>query len=101
MTILAKRLPVPLIPEQFFITSMRYDMIDYRCRGDFVTGKTLRAQRMLPEETLSGLAPSGIVTSDSGAAPKRVLRPFFPMLLTKDALLTEIGTAGISAGTFG
>ena len=80
---------------------MRYDMIDYCCRGDSVFRETLRAQRMLPEETLSGLAPSGIVTSDCGAAAKRVLRPFLPVLFTKDALLTEIGTAGISAGTFG
>ena len=101
MTILAKRLPVPLIPEQFFITSMRYDMIDYRCRGDFVTGKTLRAQRMLPEETISGFPPPVVIPTGSGAAAKRVLRPFLPMLLTKDALLTEIGTAGVPAGTFG
>ena len=101
VTILTKRLPVLLIPEQFFITPVRYDMIDYCCRGDSVFRETLCAQRMLPEETLSGLAPSGIITSDSSAASKRVLRPVLPMFLTKDALLAEIGTAGVSAWAFG
>ena len=73
MTILAKRLPVPLIPEQFFITSMRYDMIDYRCRGDSVFRETLCAQRMLPEETISGFPPPVVIPTGSGAAAKRVL----------------------------
>ena len=35
----AKRLPIALIPEKFLITPVRYDMIDYRRRGDFVLKK--------------------------------------------------------------
>ena len=73
MTVLAKRLPVIQIPEQFLITPVRYDMIDYRCRGDSVFRETLCAQRMLPEETISGFSPAIVIPAGSGAAAKRVL----------------------------
>ena len=43
-------LPVILIPEQFFITPVRYDMIDYRRRGYFFLFQAFHAQRMLLEE---------------------------------------------------
>ena len=73
MVRLTKRLPVILIPEQFLITPVRNDMIDYCCRSKFVFPETFHTQRVQTEEQFSGLAPSGIITSGSSTAPERVM----------------------------
>lgn len=68
MVFLAKRLPIGLIPEQFLITPVRYDMIDCRRRGYFFLFQALHAQRMPLEIQLSGLTPATVISTCSGAA---------------------------------
>ena len=67
MAVLAESLPIAFIPEQFLITPVRYDMIDYRCRGYFFLLQALHAQRVPLEIQLSSLSPPGIIST--GGSP--------------------------------
>ncbi len=98
VVLLAKRLPVALIPEQFFITPVRYDMIDYRRRGDFFVFQALHAQRMALEIQFSCLAPPGIIPTGGSIAAQSVRRPRFSVLLAVYACLTEVRASGKPAG---
>jgi hypothetical protein len=50
MAFLAKRLPVPLAPEQPTVASMRDDVIDHRGRRQAVLSQASGTERMLSEE---------------------------------------------------
>ena len=86
MAVLAKGLPILLIPEQHFITPVRNDVVDHGGWGQCAISAALRAERMLSEKQRSGLAPSGIISTDSRTAAHRVMAPFLPVLFAVDAV---------------
>ena len=57
MASLAKRLPVPFIPEQLLIAPMWNDVIDHGRRDDRPALQTFLAQRMPAQEAVAGYAP--------------------------------------------
>jgi len=65
----AKRLPVILVPEQYFVSPVRLDMIHNRCRGQFSYPLTLYAKRTLCQELLSCLLPLAAIASLNGTSP--------------------------------
>ena len=50
---LTQRLPVVLIPHQVLVTTMRNNMVNYRCLYVFTLGFALLTQRMFLQEQLS------------------------------------------------
>ena len=54
MMLIAKRLPIALIPEQLFITPVRYDMIDYPRQGYLLLFQVLDARWMPLEIQIPG-----------------------------------------------
>lgn len=63
MALLAKRLPVGLIPEQNLVSPVRLDMIHNRCRRQFSCLLTLYAKRILYQELLPCLLPPAAVAT--------------------------------------
>jgi hypothetical protein len=55
-----------LIPEQFLITSVRDDVVDYGRRGKYTVALTFDAQRIFPKEHRPRASPSGIVSTSCG-----------------------------------
>ena len=68
VTPFAKRLPVILVPEQNFISSVRLDMIHNRCRRQFSCPLTHYAKRLLCQELLSCLLPTITVATLNGTS---------------------------------
>ena len=66
VALLAKRLPVLLIPEHHRISPVRLDMIHNRCRRQFSCPLTLCAKRMPCQEPLSRLLPTTAVAALKG-----------------------------------
>ena len=96
MTRLAKRLPIPLIPEQPLIAPMRDDVVDHRRRDDLPALQTFRAQRMPAQEAVTGHAPFTAVAPAMGifscvqAAMRFAVQP-----------IRQVRAAGMAAGALG
>ena len=69
VALLAKRLPVTLVPEERPIATVGLDMIHNRCRHKFSCPLTLYAKRMLCQELLSCLLPTTAVAALKGTSP--------------------------------
>lgn len=75
VTLLAKTLPVALVPEQFLVTTVRYDVIHHRSLSVPSQLHALHAQRMALEVGFTCLLPSAAVASlGCGARHLRVKR---------------------------
>jgi hypothetical protein len=57
VTILAKRLPIVLVPEQFFVSLVRFDMINDCCYGYSTNTLTIDTQWVYVEEYKPCLSP--------------------------------------------
>ena len=68
MAVLAKGLPVFFVPEQDGITTMRNDVIDHGCWGEFSFLPAFHTQRILPQESNSGASPFSVVPAFSCAS---------------------------------
>ena len=96
MASLAKRLPVPFIPEQLLIAPMWNDVIDHGRRGKDAALQAFRAQRMPAQEAVPGYAPFTAVTPAMGvfscvqAAVRFAVHP-----------VRQVRAAGMAAGTPG
>jgi len=66
VAVLAKRLPIASIPEQNLIASMRYDVVNDRCRSDLAVFTAFPAQRVLLEEKAPRSPPFAIITAIRG-----------------------------------
>ena len=101
MAVLAKGLPVLFIPEKRMIAAMGNDMVDHGRGRQCAVFQTFGAQWMPKQKRLPRFSPVCVITTGSRAAANGVMAPFFSMLLAVNSLLTEVGTAGIAAGTLG
>lgn len=100
MAVLAHRLPVVLVPEQFHVALVIDDVIDDLCTGgsEFSSLTLLAlAQRMFAKECNARNTPSGSVTTLAGVASERILFLLWPpsMLLASPAL-HQHRAAGVS-----
>lgn len=68
VALFTKRLPVILVPEQNFISSVRLGMIHNRCRRQFSCPLTHYAKRLLCQELLSCLLPTITVATLNGTS---------------------------------
>jgi hypothetical protein len=75
MTRLAERSPVPLVPEQFRITSVRHDVVYDRCRHHAPLGLAPHAQPVPCQVRSPSPPPSGAVASARRARALPVQRP--------------------------
>ena len=66
MTLLTKRLPVIIIPEQHRISSVRLDMVNNSCRGQFSVSFALRTKWVLCQEMLSRSLPLAAISTFKG-----------------------------------
>ena len=69
MTFLAQRLPIALVPEQRFITSVRNDMIDHSRRCHVPFSFAFRTQRMQLQKTSACCLPPFGISPGSCAFP--------------------------------
>jgi len=83
----AKGLPVVFIPEKDRIAAMRNDVIDYRCRGKFTFLLALDAQRMLTQESCSGISPFTVISTFSGASTQPIRR-IIRMIIAINTMIT-------------
>ena len=100
MAVPAEGLPVVFIPEQLLIAPVRYNMIDYRCRGQFVLLQALHTQRMQLQVPFPGSAPPGIISSGIRTTAQPVAAPGHVLLTKYLTLLAEARTSGITARPF-
>lgn len=63
VTMLAKRLPVILVPEQHRISPVWLDMVDHRCWRQFSGPFTLDAKRVVCQELLARHLPAMVVAA--------------------------------------
>ena len=63
VAVLAKRLPVGAIPEQYRITPVRNDMVNNRGRRQLAVFSAFCAERILFEEQRPGRAPFAVITA--------------------------------------
>lgn len=73
---LAKRLPVPFIPEQLRITAMRCDVVDDRCRNQIVLLFAANTPGMAPQKELPGFLPFSSVFAHFCTNPFSLRLPF-------------------------
>ena len=57
MTFLTQALPVTLAPHKFLVSSMGYDVVNYRCRGELPFSFTLHTQWMFIQVQLGEFPP--------------------------------------------
>ena len=98
MALLAKRLPVLLVPEQRLISPVWSDVIHNRCRSQFSVLLTLCAKRILCQKPFSRHLPALAVT------PFKRARPITSVNFgVKFAILaaSQTGTAGMLARFLG
>lgn len=96
VAMLAERLPVAPIPEQFLVTTMGNDMVNHRGTNILTTGKATDTQRVCLEEGFALLPPSAAVsTLASGSCRFRVQG--FVFLAVHRAVGNESCTAGVLA----
>lgn len=97
MAALAKGLPIFCVPEQLRVTTMRFDVVHYRCRCQNTCGLAANTPRMPAEVELPRLLPSSVVATLVCCLP--VVSMFFGMLF---AVLLPIRyepwTSGMCAG---
>ncbi|MEE1200652.1 MAG: hypothetical protein U0L09_08365, partial [Christensenellales bacterium] len=72
MAVSAKGLPVVFVPEKDRIAAMRNNVVYYGCRGKFSVLPTLNAQRMLAQESCSGVSPFAAVSAFSRASAQTI-----------------------------
>ena len=98
VTMLAKRLPVSLVPEQSLVSPVRLDMIDHGCSNQFSCSFTIGAKRVVCQESLPLHLPAMVV-----AAFKRASSFASMQGSVKLAILTacQTWTAGMFARTLG
>ena len=96
MASLAKRLPVPFIPEQLLIAPMWNDVIDHGRRGKDAALQAFRAQRMSAQEAVTGYAPFMAVPPAMGIFSRIQAAMLFAVHPVR-----QVRTAGMTAGAFG
>ena len=69
VTMLAKRLPVSLVPEQSLVSPVRLDMIDHGCSNQFSCSFTIGAKRVTCQEPLPCNLPAMAVAAFKCAGP--------------------------------
>ena len=87
MAVPAKGLPVVFIPEKNWITAMGNNVIDYRCRGKFTFLPALDAQRMLSQESCSGISPFTVISTFSGTSAQPIRR-IIRMIIAINTMIT-------------
>ena len=80
VALLAKRLPVILVPEQHRIAPVRLDMVHNCCRSHLSGSLALRTKRMLCQELLSRLLPLATVATRVGV--RSIANMLVGMLIT-------------------
>ena len=95
----AKRLPVVFVPEKNWIAAMRNDVIDHGCRCELSSLPALDAQRMLTQESCSGISPFTVISTFSGASAQPIRR-IIRMIIAINTMITQIGTSRKPAGAF-
>lgn len=96
MASLAKRLPVPFIPEQLLIAPMRDNVVDHGRRDDLPALQTFRAQRMLAQEAVARDAPFTAIAPAMG-----VFSCIQAAMLFAVHPVRQVRAAGMTAGAFG
>ena len=94
VALLAKRLPVTLVPEQYFVSPMRLDMIHNRCRRQFSCPLALCAKRMLHQELLPRFLPAAAVAALKGVGS--IANMQFGMLIAV-TIVSQSRTTGMLA----
>ena len=93
MTSFTDRLPVSLIPEQFFIAAMGDDVIDDCCGRQAVFAKALDAKRVSSQEERPRSPPSRVITALRGRFSGILLAMLFAI-----HAIRQVGAAGMPAG---
>jgi hypothetical protein len=104
MALLGHRLPVISIPEQCHITAMRNYVVNHRCLAQSqlaLLAFLALTQRMLPQESLTGLLPLVPITASGGTLTYcvRLFAALPGMHLTIGARRNELTTALLLAWT--
>ena len=94
VALLAERLPVLLVPEQYRITPVRLDVVRNRCRRQFSCPLTLCAKRILYQESLSRLLPLAAIATLKGV--RSVANMQFGMLVAV-TIIRQSRAAGMLA----
>ena len=92
----AKGLPIALIPEQLFITSVWKDMIHNGRRSCPPMLLTYQAQGMPSQISFPGSSPSGVIAADCSILP----RIQHSVCLTIH-MIRKLGASRLSAGALG
>lgn len=95
MTGLAETLPVPFIPEQFFIPTMRYDMIHHRSFYQHFLHSALLTQRMCFQESASGFLPMPVISTPIRGST--IIPMYFSVLFTIKSC-SQLRTSRMLAG---
>ena len=99
MAVPAKGLPVVFVPEKDRISAMRNDVIDHSCRGEFTFLHALDAQRMLSQESCSGISPFTVISALSRISAQ-MIRRIIRMIIAINTMITQIRVSGEPAGAF-
>ena len=97
MAVLAKGLPVCLIPEQALVSPMRSDVIHNGSRRELSLPHTLSTQGMQLKEDVPLSSPPGIVPAGISSAPKAVAAPHDMIPAEHLSANTKAWAAGIPA----